>query len=138
MKYTPDEVFTQALADKFAGNIDGKGYEGRLAYGTKITRDNLTGEVEFFNTTRGGHHYLLLTRNEIKNFLFGGWKYGACVVYLSNNRSKLDAIERQIRKEVNSTNNPATLKSLQGKRKRTLERYNKVNLKLNSITNGTD
>lgn len=136
MRYTLDEVFNQAVLDKFSGNVNGKEYEGRLAYGTKITRDTLTGEIEFFNTTQGGAHYILLTTHEIKNFLVGGWKYGIYVVYLSNNRSKLEAIERQVRKEVNSSNNPATLKSLQGKRKRTLERYNKVNIKLNSIQNG--
>ncbi len=43
MTYTSDQVFEQALEDKYASNIDGKGYEGRIAYGTKFTRDNRTG-----------------------------------------------------------------------------------------------
>ncbi len=133
MTYTSDQVFEQALDDKYASNIDGKGYEGRISYGTKITRDNATGEVEFFNTTQGGSHYVKLSPAEEHIFYSKGWKYGIYVVYLSNNRIKLEPIERSIRKEVNSTNNHATLKSLQGKRDRVLTRYNKVNLLLKSI-----
>ena len=133
MTYTSDQVFEQALEDRFASNVDGRGYEGRISYGTKITRDNATGEVEFFNTTKGGSHYVKLSTAEEHIFYSKGWKYGIYVVYLSNNRIKLESIERSIRKEVNSTNNHATLKSLQGKRDRVLIQYNKVNLLLKSI-----
>lgn len=133
MTYTGEEVFEQALQDKFASKVDGRGYEGRISYGTKITRDNITGEVEFFNTTQGGNHYVKLSLNEEYIFYSKGWKYGIYVVYLSNNRAKLETIEKSIRKEVNSTNNHATLKSLRGKRDKVLARYNKVNLLLKSI-----
>ena len=133
MTYTSDQVFEQALEDRIASNVDGRGYEGRISYGTKITRDNATGEVEFFNTTKGGSHYVKLSPAEEHIFYSKGWKYGIYVVYLSNNRIKLESIERSIRKEVNSTNNHATLKSLQGKRDRVLIQYNKVNLLLKSI-----
>ena len=133
MTYTSDQVFEQALEDRFASNVDGRGYEGRISYGTKITRDNATGEVEFFNTTKGGSHYVKLSPAEEHIFYSKGWKYGIYVVYLSNNRIKLESIERSIRKEVNSANNHATLKSLQGKRDRVLIQYNKVNLLLKSI-----
>ena len=64
MTYTSDQVFEQALEDKYASNIDGNGYEGRIACGTKITRDNRTGEVEFFNTTQGGSYYVKLSPAE--------------------------------------------------------------------------
>jgi len=64
MNYTQDQVFEQALEDKYASNIDGRGYEGRISYGIKITRDNRTGEVEFFNTTQGGSYYVKLSPAE--------------------------------------------------------------------------
>lgn len=133
MTYTEDEVFEQALQDSFASKVDGRGYEARISYGTKITRDTITGEVEFFNTTQGGNHYLHLSPKEVYVFYSKGWKYGIYVVYLSNNRVKLEAIEKSIRKEVNTTNNHATLKSLRGKRDKALAQYNKVNLLLKSI-----
>ena len=133
MNYTQDQVFEQALEDKYASNIDGRGYEGRISYGIKITRDNRTGEVEFFNTTQGGSYYVKLSPAEEHLFYSKGWKYGIYVVYLSNNRLKLETIERSIRKEVNTTNNHATLKSLRGKRDKVLTRYIKVNLLLKSI-----
>ena len=105
MTYTSDQVFEQALEDKFASNVDGRGYEGRISYGTKITRDNITAEVEFFNTTQGGSHYVKLSPSDEHIFYSKGWKYGIYVLYLSNNRAKLESIEKSIRKEVNSTNN---------------------------------
>lgn len=133
MSYTQEQVFEQALEDKYASNVDGRGYQGRISYGTKITRDNRTGEVEFFNTTKGGAYYVKLSAQEEGIFYSKGWKYGIYVLYLSNNRVKLESIERSIRKEVNSTNNHATLKSLRGKRDKVLAQYNKVNLLLKSI-----
>ena len=39
MTYTLDEIFNQALEDKSSANVDSQGYEARIGYGTKITRD---------------------------------------------------------------------------------------------------
>jgi|TARA_R110000824_G_scaffold22084_2_gene81364 hypothetical protein len=137
MKFSANEVFEQSLQDRHAGQVDSDGYRARMRYGTKISRDNLTGEVEFFNCTKGGNMYALLTPTEINIFLEKGWVCGVYVVYLSNNRLKLDIIERSIRREVNEKNNPATIKSLKAKQERIFSRYNKVNLLLKSIQDGT-
>ena len=45
MTYTLDEIFNQALEDKSSANVDSQGYEARIGYGTKITRDKKTGKV---------------------------------------------------------------------------------------------
>ena len=37
--YTLDEVFDQALDDRFAGNVDGRGFQARINNGTKISKD---------------------------------------------------------------------------------------------------
>jgi len=138
MTYTLDEIFNQALEDKSSANVDSQGYEARIGYGTKITRDKKTGKVEFFNSTTGGGFYQVLSVLDIENFLQKGWKVGAYVLYLSNNRTKLDLIDRMVRKEINSSNNPASIKSLKAKKERVIKKYNKINLKLKSIQNGTD
>tara|TARA_R110000782_G_scaffold96183_2_gene180633 strand:- start:3784 stop:4182 length:399 start_codon:yes stop_codon:yes gene_type:complete len=130
---TMNEVFEESLDDGFAGNLDGEGYQARIVYGAKISRDNETGEIEIFNVSRGGEMYLPISDYEKENFLDKGWRYGAYVLFLSNNRLKLDVIERSIRIEVNTTNNPAYLKSLKSKRVKVLERYNNVNNLLKSI-----
>jgi hypothetical protein len=127
------EVFEESLDDGFAGNIDGEGYQARIVYGAKISRDNETGEVEIFNVSRGGEMYLPISSHERMNFIEKGWRYGAYLLFLANNRLKLDVIERSIRLEVNTTNNPAYLKSLKTKRVKVLERYNNVNNLLNLI-----
>ena len=133
MAYTYDELFEQSVEDSFSANVDGDGYQARIAYGTKITKDNITGEVELFNTTKT-YYDILLPISDKYIFLTKGWKYACYVVYLSNNRAKLEGIEKRMRKEVNSTNNHAILKSLRKRRDNILERYNKINQLLNSIT----
>ena len=125
--YTLDEVFNQAKDDSFAGNIDGNGYEARIVYGTKISRDLYTGEVQLFNCTKGGSYYALLSEDDIDIFLENGWRRGVYVVFLSNNRSRLDSLERSIRREVNGENNPSRIKFWKVRRERILQRYNNVN-----------
>jgi len=137
MTFSRQEVFEQALQDQYAGRVDSNGYRARMVYGTKVSRDTKTGEVEFFNCTQGGNMYAPLTPDEIKVFLDNGWRCGTYVLYLSNNRLKLDTIERSIRREVNGRNNPATIGSLKAKREKVLKRYNKINLLLKSIQDGT-
>lgn len=136
--YSLEDVFQQAMDDTFAGNVSGKGYDARISNGVKVAKDSHTSEIEFFNVTKGGAYYQKLTHKEIESFLEKGWKYGAYVLSLSNNRSRLDLIELSIRKEINSKNNPATLKSLRGRRDKTLGKYNHFNQLINNFTNGTD
>ena len=66
---TMDEVFEESLDDGFAGNLDGEGYQARIVYGAKMSRDNETGEIEIFNTSRGGEMYLPISDYEKENFL---------------------------------------------------------------------
>jgi len=136
--YTLDEVFNQALADRFAGNVNGVGYEARINHGTKISKDEETGEIELFNISKGGGYYLKLMGLEIESFLEGGWRHGTYVLSLSNNRSRLDSIERSIRREVNGSNNPATLRGLQKRRVQALERYSFFNQLIKQSKNGAD
>ena len=138
MKYTREEVFNQACISPSSSNIDGLGYEARISYGTKISRDLSTEEVEFYNCTKGGSYYDKLTEEEIDIFLQEGWICGVYVLYLSNNRSKLSAIEKATRKAVNERCSVSVLKSLSVKRDKVLNRYSKINLKLKSIQNGAD
>lgn len=124
---TMNEVFEESLEDGFAGNLDGEGYQARIVYGAKISRDNETGEIEIYNVTRGGEMYLPLSDYEKEYFLEKGWRYGVYMMFLHNNRLKLDVIERSIRMEVNTVNNAAALKGLRSKRNKILEKYNNVN-----------
>jgi len=133
--YTVNEVFNQAKEDSFAGNVDGKGYEARIVYGTKISRDLYTGEVQFFNCTKGGSYYTLLSDEEINIFREKGWRCGVYVLFLSNNRSRLDSLERSIRREVNGENNPSRIKFWKVRRERILQRYNNINLLLQYESN---
>ncbi len=130
---TTQKLWEQAENDKFAANLDGVGYQARLVYGTKISRDNHTGEVELFNVAVNGDYYQKLTEKEANTFLAGGWRYGVYVLSLSNNRTRLDSIEKSIRREVNGEARESTLRNLRTRRQTIVEKYNKMNLLLNQL-----
>jgi len=121
-----EDVFNEARDDSYAGNIDGNGYESRVLYGVKISRDIKSGEVELFNAASGHDYYEKLPDIFIQNFLDKGWRYGCYVLYLSNKRINLDDVERYIKKEVNGQNRAHEIRKLQKRRDSIIEKYNEV------------
>ena len=127
------DVWNQAKEDCFTANLDGEGYEARILYGCKISKDNDTNMVQLQNTSRGGEWYLQLDPDEIEIFLKMGWRIGIYMLSLSNYRLKLDRIERLIKMEVNGRKNPKQIQSLKSSRQRILERYSKIKNELNQL-----
>ena len=127
------DVWNQAKEDCFTANLDGEGYEARILYGCKISKDNDTNMVQLQNTSRGGEWYLQLDADEIEIFLKMGWRIGIYMLSLSNYRLKLDRIERLIKMEVNGRKNPKQIQSLKSSRQRILEKYSKIKNQLNQL-----
>jgi len=131
--YTLIDVWNQAKEDCFTANLDGEGYEARILYGCKISKDNDTNMVQLQNTSRGGEWYLQLDPDEIEIFLKMGWRIGIYMLSLSNYRLKLDRIEMLIKMEVNGRKNPKQIQSLKSSRQRILEKYSKIKNQLNQL-----
>jgi len=131
--YTLIDVWNQAKEDCFTANLDGEGYEARILYGCKISKDNDTNMVQLQNTSRGGEWYLQLGPDEIEIFLKMGWRIGIYMLSLSNYRLKLDRIEMLIKMEVNGRKNPKQIQSLKSSRQRILEKYSKIKNQLNQL-----
>ena len=131
--YTLIDVWNQAKDDCFTANLDGEGYEARILYGCKISKDNDTNMVQLQNTSRGGEWYLQLDPDEIEIFLKMGWRIGIYMLSLSNYRLKLDRIEMLIKMEVNGRKNPKQIQSLKSSRQRILEKYSKIKNQLNQL-----
>jgi len=126
--YTLIDVWNQAKEDCFTATLDGEGYEARILYGCKISKDNDTNMVQLQNTSRGGEWYLQLDPDEIEIFLKMGWRIGIYMLSLSNYRLKLDRIEMLIKMEVNGRKNPKQIQSLKSSRQRILEKYSKLRI----------
>jgi len=131
--YTLIDVWNQAKDDCFTANLDGEGYEARILYGCKISKDKETNMVQLQNTSRGGEWYIQLEPEEIEIFLNMGWRIGIYMLSLSNYRLKLDRIEMLIKMEVNGRKNPKQIQSLKSSRQRILERYSKIKNELNQL-----
>ena len=136
LKYSMNDVMHQALSDEYSVVLDGNGYEARLLYGCKISRDNETMKVTIQNTTRAGDWYSPVSDDDIYIFLQKGWRIGVYELSLSNYRLKLDKVEESIKREVNGRKNPKQIQSLKNARQNIMNRYSKIKYKLNQISDG--
>jgi hypothetical protein len=133
MKYTLEDIWNQSLEDSYSAKLDADGYESRMVYGIKIVRDTESGEIEIFNTMKGGDYYQPINPQEMEVFNNNGWRYGVFVVSLSNYRTKLNAIQERIKREVNGSNSAKKLEEYKLYRESILSRYTEVNQKLNQL-----
>jgi hypothetical protein len=141
MRYSLEDIFQQSVIDPYASPLNGRGYKSMNVYGIKSVKDNETGDVEIFNTTRSGNYYVEISESDYEVFLTHGWRYGVYELSLSNYRSKLDWIEHKIKKEVNKQGrvNDRQVQSLKQERQSVLEKYSEITNKLNKLkSNGTN
>lgn len=129
--YILQEVWEQAKKDTFASNLDGGGYQARIVYGCRIVRDDATGEIEVYNTGKGGDYYKRIENIDV--FLNNGWRQGCYEVSLDNYRDRLDRIEKMIKSEVNGKRNPKQIQSYKTQRESVLNKYAELMVKLNKI-----
>jgi len=129
--YTVQEVMEQALIDSQSIRVDGDGYEATISSGFKASRDNLSGQIVFKCTSRGGEWYSKLRENEIEVLLKKGWRIGVDVLSLSNISTKLDRVEELIKREMNERRNPKHIQHLKKMRDNLIIKYNYFKSKLN-------
>ena len=135
MKYSLEDIMSQAMSDEFCANLNGDRYDARLLYGCKIHQDHETRQIEILNTSLGGEWYSNITEPQLNIFLEKGWRIGVYELSLSNYRLKLDKIEVSIKKEMNGRKNPKQIQSLKSARENILRKYSKIKYKLNSESN---
>tara|TARA_R110000868_G_scaffold9795_1_gene48199 strand:- start:5807 stop:6238 length:432 start_codon:yes stop_codon:yes gene_type:complete len=136
MQYNLNEIFQQALKDDYAASLNGNGYHSMLVYGIKIVKDTEKGTVEILNTMANGNYYKPVSTEELELFLKKGWRYAVYIISLSNYRTKLDKIELRIKDEISGKNSLKLIQHLKSQRENVLEKYIKINYKLNQIKNG--
>jgi hypothetical protein len=130
---TLEEIFNEAVEHKATAIINGDGYEARLLYGIRISRDNKTQEIVIEDSTSSGDYYRELNDEDYQLFLDNSWKYGVYVLSLNNLRRKLDLIEIKIGDEISSRNNEKYIKQQIQSRDNVLNRYATINNKLTKL-----
>tara|TARA_R110000751_G_scaffold27669_5_gene72972 strand:+ start:1870 stop:2295 length:426 start_codon:yes stop_codon:yes gene_type:complete len=133
MCYTLIDIFNQAQADEFSAVLDGDDFEARILSGIRIEQEKETKKTIIHNTTRGGDFYREITSEQYEMFYEKGWTVGVYVLSLSNYRRKLEMIESNIKREVNTRKNAKHIMHLKSARERIMNSYSKVNKKLNKI-----
>jgi len=127
---TLEDIFKEAVADKDTVTLDGIGYEARMLYGIKISKDNYTQDIIIQECTSSGDYYTEICMRHYDLFLENGWKYALYVLSLNNLRLRLDEIDNKIKLETNTRNNEKYIKSLVQSKENLESMYNKINSKL--------
>lgn len=127
---TLEEIFKEAVADKDTVTLDGIGYEARMLYGIKISKDNYTEGIMIQECTSNGDYYVDICARHYELFFENGWRYALYVLSLNNLRLRLDEIGNKMRQEINSRNNEKYIKSLVQSKDNLETMYNKINSKL--------
>jgi len=133
--YTLQDIMNQAREDEYAIDLSGDGFSSKLLYGCKISQCHETKKIDLLNTSKGGDWYTFVDEEDVKVFLEKGWRIGVYELSLSNYRTKLDKVEQAIKREMNGRRNPKQIQSLKNSRQNIMERYSKINYKLNQISN---
>jgi hypothetical protein len=115
--------------NSLAVELDTQFEEARLLFGCKIVKDNLSGEIEFYNTARGGDWYIKLTKDEIDVFIKHGLKQGVYWLMMSNVIIRLKGVQDNIRDEVNGNNNQRRIILLKKYRERLIKLFNRTSNK---------
>jgi len=127
---TLEDIFNEAVADKDTVTLDGVGYEARMLYGIKISKDNYTQDIVIQECTSNGDYYTEIYARHYELFFENGWKYSLYVLSLNNLRLRLDEIDNKIKLETNTRNNEKYIKSLVQSKENLESMYNKINSKL--------
>mgnify|MGYP003109750200 CR=1 FL=1 len=138
MFYTLNDVFNQSIADEFSANLNAEDYEARILYGIRIEKNLKTKKVIIHNTTIGGDFYKEITSEQYEVFSKKGWRLAVFVLCLSNYRRKLDMVEHNIKREVNSRKNAKHIQNLKSARERIMCSFTKVTKKINLIIKQTN
>lgn len=77
MRYTIEEVLSQAIEDHYTSSLDNDGCIAKILYGIRIEQSKSSGNITIHNTTKGGDYYTLVNEDDTKLFLekVGGLEY---------------------------------------------------------------
>lgn len=125
---TLEDIFEQAINDDYALLSKDDRSSSKHLYDVKIMNWKANNSIEILNTGFGDW-YEKITPMQFNFFLENGWRAGVYELTLSNYRSKLETIERQIKLEVNTKMNPKRIKSLKNAREQIMSMYTKIKSK---------
>ena len=125
---TLEDIFEQAINDDYALLSKDDRSSSKHLYDVKIINWKANNSIEILNTGLGDW-YEKITPMQFNFFLENGWRDGVYELTLSNYRSKLETIERQIKLEVNTKMNPKRIKSLKNARAKIMSMFIKIKLK---------
>lgn len=121
--YSLQELWQQAEEDSLAFDMESYLHESKILFGCKIIKDRYSGEIELFNTARGGDYYVKLKKEEVDVFRVYGLQQGVYWLMMSNILRKIEGVNNSIRSEVNGKNNFRRIQTLKNYRERLIKSF---------------
>lgn len=121
--FTLSQLWMQADEDSLSVPLDTRLYEARLMFGCKIIRDRLSGQIEIYNTAKGGDYYVKLKEEEVDVFKTYGLQQGVYWLMMTNILKRIEGVNQKIRVEVNNKNNFRRIQTLKNGRERLIRNF---------------
>lgn len=106
------DIFNEALADDSACDLDTPTSMARLLLGVKIVRDNETGVVKIYDTSRSSF-YREVSPEEREVFSKSGWRAGVLEVFNTRYGRRLAKLWTDITNEKNNKNRARVVGAMQ-------------------------
>ena len=106
------DICNEALADESACDLDTPTSMARLLLGVKIVRDNETGVVKIYDTSRSSF-YREVSPEERKVFSEAGWRAGVLEVFNTRYGRRLAKLWENITNEKNTKNRARVIGAMQ-------------------------
>ena len=132
--YNVEDIYIQAFNDSNSLKIEKPNVNSVLNYGVKIQKFN--SKTEILNCSRSWDYFQECNEEEYNLFFKYGWREGSLRLSLMNYKRKLEVVEENIKKEVNTRKNDKHIQKLKTTRENLLLKYSNRNKQLNQITNG--
>jgi hypothetical protein len=121
--YSLQELWQQAEEDSLAFDMESHLHESKILFGCKIIKDRYSGDIELFNTARGGDYYIKRKKEEVDVFRVYGLQQGVYWLMMSNILRKIEGVNNSIRSEVNGKNNFRRIQTLKNYRERLIKSF---------------
>jgi len=121
-----EEVFKEAISDKFALASKSSNSESRCLYGVKITRYS-DGAIVLVNVATESEEHVPLTDSQLSHFC-NGWRFGVYKLAIVNSRASLSKIKKSL---ANANPNGKRFKALMSSKKELEAFILKIKIKLN-------
>jgi len=122
--YTLLDIWQQVIEDNVSVDMSYRNKQAYIYKGIKVVK--VRDEIKILNTITFGLEYEEIEEHLYDSFLSNGFREGVVDVLRKSYLDRIDALNKSIKKEINSRNNKKHYKSMKIRRGELINKYSKI------------